>query len=221
MNLPNIPTDNYYKFKSIGYLSILIVTLFFGGTYYFNRLDFISQTENDLIRIKLKKEIGEIKKRQIEEYSEKIKRENLNYSKLGLSEQTKIDFFIKNSSKMELDANYRDYLEFLYRNEDRLFNLGSYYKKIEQLEMELDSIDVEQQIFIKELSLFSDLQFKRNKGDWFYHILYIIVVALLLISVKRSFNEWKTKVQDKIDEKFALEIELMRKKASERSVTNN
>jgi len=211
MNIPNLPTDNFYKFLSLAGLVTAIASFI------------IFNSESD----KLDTDINDLRTSIVELEADKVYLESdsiviarrvnslskIDSSLLSLnSDSITAAYFKANAENLKKDKNLREYFEFLFDNEEQINPEIFKIKKI------MDEIKTQKKI-MKELFLKESLIVRKNqilhrhlnKLKWTGIFFVVFFTAGIFIAI-RGFSSWYKLVQKPSDEKLKFEIEAQRKK---------
>jgi len=203
--IPNLPTDNLYKFSFLGGLTIVIFAIF------------LISTKGESIREKLNIFSLEIAKYNSETVS--ITKELVQLEK----ENTKLESDIGNVKHNKGDYNqyitvilsklndkiYREYISFISEHENIIF---PYNAQIDKLDVKSEKIKEK----MNQVSLNIDIINVRNKQldlEFIYYcILLIVVIALEVLGFSIAINGRKgwVKFQNIADEKNAIELSILK-----------
>ena len=202
--LPNLPTDNLYKFKFLGGICILLFAAYMYSTQFNLSLTNLMKSKIEVKKLSLNYNI-------LKENSEKFKKENENFEKqLQKIKSEPIDSIYdldKIKSDLLNDKNYRDYFEFVHKYKNEILPTGQSTLKLERIKIEFENItkEIQQNRLDAEVSLLSQE----------YELYKLILVSLItfflvkygLITTKSSYKEWYELVQKPNDELLRQEIE--------------
>jgi len=208
-SIPNLPTDNLYKFYAISGIVLILFTLTF-ETIVLTSLDEKSHKISELININeiefnyLKKDVE-----SLENEMDLLKSETKDYSIVQDSSYDKNKSLDNKLDKLKTDSNYRDYQEFYYKYENKLIPEVEKLNELNELrklyvknnrEFDLKRVELESknEELIDNLSQF-------NK--FFYFGLFLLFQGFYLSFI--GFRNWKTKVQDLLDRKLEIELRLL------------
>ena len=211
--IPNLPTDNLYKFYAITGVSISLFSFVFVILCYLNLINDIdnlnARTEIlTLEAIFLKEDIKEYKNLKVELTEEYKSYEFPPADSIG----NKYELRKFQLEKLRTDSSYRDYLKFLEDYESQVFPILKTAKEL--LELGENIISAKRKYELKD----SELQYKREKSKkklLELVLIYIIGVIALFYGYKlarKGFRLWKINVQEIIDEKLKLELEILQLK---------
>lgn len=131
MTIPNIPTDNYYKFFALSgiVISITCVILFF------NQYNIINDA---LDKIEIEISQFEIERKFIEEDS-LVLQKDINLAQISDSSLSNFnidsvitEFFKSNVASLQRDKNQRDFFDFLFKYEDKIIPILPKYRKLKE-----------------------------------------------------------------------------------------
>ena len=204
--IPNLPTDNLYKFKFLGGISILLFAAYIYSTQLINSYSKLTESKIEVKKLEFRKDLitDNIKetKKEISELRKKFEFVNLD------KKNNEVDFETFKTNILN-DKNYREYLVFTSTYQ-YLLPGGSSFKKIDKLtsdaeqllkEFEKNSINIEALFFQSEYE---------SKKLGFVSIMFLILCYFGLKYIKIGYNEWFEFVQKPSDEKLKLEIEKLR-----------
>lgn len=160
MEIPNIPTDNYYKFLSLSGILIMVASMFFCITQ-----DNAISREIDNIDLELAK--LELEKKFLTEDSKKVEKqiEDLQKSADKLEGKDPDEevgaFFKSNQTSIQNDKNFRDYLEFIFKYKEELI---PQIIKAEKIKIEFEKQKkLDRELQIKTLSIKFKTKILRSK----------------------------------------------------------
>jgi hypothetical protein len=207
--VPNLPTDNLYKFYAISGIVLILFTLTF-ETIILRDLEEKSNRIKELIKInELQTKYLYEDVLSLEKESEILKNELNEYSIEEDSTFDKSKALDKKLEKLKSNSGYRDYLEFYYKHQTELIPEFGKLKEIMELtdkhvakkrEYEIKSVEIES----KKNELKDNL---KNFKQFFYIGIYLAIQGIFL-SIS-GFRKWKLKVQDKLDKKLELELKIL------------
>ncbi len=211
MEIPNIPTDNYYKFLSLSGVLIMVTSLFIGLTEYNSISTDIDNIDLEVTKLKLDKKflIEDLKKVeiQIDDLQKSTDVHNLNDSY-----EENFIFLKSNQTSIQNDKNFRDYIEFIFKYKRELMP--------EIIKAEKIKIDIAKQkkfdreIQIKQATIEFKTKLLRSKANTWYFMSITCVIFFIsgqFIS-KKGFKNWYLLVQKPSDEKLKLEVDELKKK---------
>lgn len=177
---------------------------------YDNLSDKINSLENDSKLIRLEKEF------LLEDITDF--RSKLSNLKNSLKEyEASLDSTISKShrfddlvSNIRTDLDYREYIEFTFKYREYLIPELQEKKEIEEVGQKI--ILAQREYQIKELKIESKLaDISRIRYELIIElIICFIIIYLSLKLAKKGFSLWQIKVQNPIDKKLKLEIELLK-----------
>lgn len=199
--MPNLPTDNLYKFKFISGVLILAFAAYIYVTevnYSFSNIikSSISSKKLDLQISLLENKLNEIK---IEELKLKIKTINL-----SLSER----YYLKN-----YHSGQEAYIDSIYS----IINIDNSILAIKRNNQSIESLENEAKVINNEIAnnlIELNLCITRSSYDTKILIITSIITFILIFYGRRitksGYNEWHQLVQKPIDEKLMLELKKMK-----------
>ncbi|MEW7292870.1 hypothetical protein [Aquimarina sp. 2304DJ70-9] len=211
-NIPSLPTDNLYKFYAITGLTICVITASFLGVSYIKLKDDQYAINAELALLHVEVEFAEEKSKDIVKLINKLDKEVDAFYKgqeleVNSSPSTnRYEIEVDRQVKLAVDKELREYYKFQFDYEKQLFPYKVKQAKIPELIEELDV--VKKAIKLKSVEVNSKsvkLDMKRNQLISLTMLCSIIIVFGIWLS-NRGFYLWKTRVQDKIDEKLKLEL---------------
>lgn len=208
--IPNLPTDNFYKFSFLGGIAIIILTSFFSITQYQTINEKFDNYELEVIKLNtengiLHEDLGKI--------DEAVKKLDIKVSEL---KPTKKDI---NKDEAEMikklnNKNYREKIAFLSEHEKYLFPYIADYEelvnKTEQYKEKKNQLNLNEEI----------LQFKKshlNREVYYQSYLIFVSVLLYIFGVYITVygrHEW-LRLQKIADEKNEIELAIMKKHLSQ------
>ena len=201
MNIPNLPTDNLYKFKFLSGILILIFTCYIYVTQMYVIILNIDNAEVNEVKYKINKEIITRNYRLIES---EIKAFEENFTKMYSKDLT-LKFASKNVKINSINKNERRLIE-LEQNLNKLKLIDNNAKNIESLKITLsqlqerkDALNLEFQISIKKAKL------EIQKLKYITIFLGLLFVSGIFISI-RGYKEWYELVQKPNDIKLQDEV---------------
>ena len=201
MNIPNLPTDNLYKFKFLSGILILIFTCYIYVTQMYVIILNIDNAEVNEVKYKINKEIITRNYRLIES---EIKAFEENFTKMYSKDLT-LKFASKNVKINSINKNERRLIE-LEQNLNKLKLIDNNAKNIESLKITLsqlqerkDALNLEFQISIKKAKL------EIQKLKYITIFLGLLFVSRIFISI-RGYKEWYELVQKPNDIKLQDEV---------------
>ena len=203
ITIPNLPTDNLYKFKFLSGILILIFTCYIYVTQMYVVILNLDDAELNAVRYKIHKEIIDKNYKLIDN---KIKLFNKKFTKVNShdykqklqSEELK---YIKHGKK-----NIKEHIKHLEQHQNELLSIDQDAKNIELLEKKLslldektDDLNLEFQISIKKVKLEME-KFK-------YLAIFLLLLLFFGIRLSRNgYKEWYELVQKPTDIKLQYEI---------------
>jgi hypothetical protein len=213
MNIPSLPTDNYYKFFAIAGLTICIVSVALFWTEMNTIYDGVDKLRIDLVQLNSEKKF-------LNQDLDRIDTSLAHWGKIDSSilnrdVDSEIAAYFKNKSESLIhNKNLRDYYEFLFKYEDKI---NPKISKARELRSRLDTQNVisrrieMQDALINQKTILVQERFKRLNLVGLILLTFFINGIVMLI---RGFARWYVLVQKPSDEKLRLEIEDLRKRSS-------
>jgi hypothetical protein len=207
--LPNIPTDNLYKFIFIAGLTIILTGLVILVTQYNSITNSLGKLEFEVGKIEsesayLRKEASElgIELKALDKKTSNIKADSFEIN------QHLIDL----KSNLLNDKNYREYLSFLFAHESDLVPYSKEFSKL----MKINEILEAKQ---KQITLNGDiimLKIRQLRRETIRLVVISILLSLMMFTGYRiansGYHKWYTLVQKPADEKLNLELLELKKK---------
>jgi hypothetical protein len=210
-SLPNLPTDNIYKFKFLGGVSILIFVAYIYSTQIINTFSKILETKIEIQKLEFQQERME---RDSTLIKDEIETFNKAYKKIKFVEKDSTIDLDELKLNLLTDKNYREYLEFIYKHKNDLLPTGQSFERLKKLQFKQEVIfnEVDKNLInLKTLMIALDYEL--------YKLFAISILSVILLIygwkiTKKGYNEWHELVQKPNDEKLKEEI---RKLKSENS----
>lgn len=206
-SIPNLPTDNLYKFSFLGGLTLIIVAtfLFFTQGESMKEKSNILEIEiakitddtvffnNDLIQ--LKNEIDDT----LESDIGKNKYPNGDYKQRVSNMLTNLN-----------DKNYREYISFISEHENIIFPNNAI---IDKLVVKTEQYKEKMKLVTLNIAVIDVKNKQLNREFESFYLLSIVVILLILLGSKIATNGRKgwVKFQNIADEKNAIELEILKK----------
>jgi hypothetical protein len=200
MEIPNLPTDNLYKFMAISGVTIAIVGFlmsYYGYRDSITELDKI-HTEYCLLDFEIKnlKSLDSLISNEIND----IKSELIKYGNLDDNIKEKIE--IDEIKKYYSVPKNRDLYVFLHTYKSELFPEFKKYEEIKQKETKKDELEQNikrNEILLKErYRIWKDTKNQINKLNW----MWVIFTGLGTYIAINGFILWYKKVQKYLDEEI-------------------
>jgi len=204
-SIPNLPTDNLYKFSFLGGLTILILATFL----FFTQGESIKEKSNiiGLEIVKITAETNSLKDDliQLEKVTAALE------SDIGNNKHPKGDYkqYIANMLTNLNDKNYRDYISFISEHENIIFpnnaqidklvvKTAQYKEKVKQVSLNIDILEVKNKQLKRESETFS--------------LLLIVVIGLIFLgaSIATYGRKGWVEFQKISDEKNAIELSILK-----------
>jgi hypothetical protein len=201
MTIPNLPTDNLYKFTFLGGLTIVIASCILFLTQYnllSDKIDTISLSSAEL----------ETELNFIGEDINFIAKETLKM-KTNLKGEDTVDIYADweaLSNKLEKDKNFREYYSFLLEHKEDVLPYRKQFVELESMTNKIDSLN-RKSIATKNI-LKEKLQLIKKEYRMLV-ILSIVCCAFIFIGGKmaiKGHKDWLNLVQKPADEKARLEL---------------
>jgi len=207
--LPNIPTDNLYKFTFIAGLTIMLTALVILATQY----NSVTNSTD-----KLEFEIG------------KIVSESAYFTKESAKLKIELDAIIKKTSNFKSDTfdinqhisdlknhlltdkNYREYLSFVFAHKSDLTPYSEEVNKLNKIN-EILQVKGKQIILNSDITNLKVTQLRRENNRLIViSILYCLITYIGFRIANSGYNKWYTLVQKPSDEKLKMELLELKKK---------
>ncbi len=211
MTIPNLPTDNYYKFLALSGVVIAITC----AILFLNQMNTLDSEVNSLgievSQSKLEKKFLE------EDYSEitnQIKSLGSYDTVLAKSNLDSMitEYFKKNLTSLQTDKNTRDFYEFMFKYEDKIIPIGP---KVQKIKASLsEQTQIKRKLDLKIVTIEEKLKIIRHKKNYllFTGIGLVIFCIIGIRIASKGFVKWYNLVQKPSDDKLALEIKELRNK---------
>jgi hypothetical protein len=211
MEIPNIPTDNYYKFLSLSGVLIMVASIFFCFTQYNSISTEIENIDLELTKLELEKKFLTEDSKKVEMQIDDLQKHADKLNGKDPDEEVRT-FFKFNQTSIQNDKNFRDYLEFLFKYKEEMI---PEIIKAEKIKIEFEKQKkLDRELQIKTLSIKFKTKLLGNKiNTWLFISLTcaLFFISGLIIS-KRGFKNWYLLVQKLSDEKLKLEVDELKKK---------
>jgi len=207
LTIPNLPTDNLYKFKFLGGIAILIFTAYLYSTQINTSISKIIELEIEGQKAKYQVAILKSKSKEIEKETLTF---NSEYNRIKKAKTDSIFDLEKMKGDLLNDKNYRDYLQFIFAHKNEILPTGQSIEKIEKLQLELIKINnvLDNNLINVQISIV------KAKYEMYRLILVGLITLILFIYGKKitntSYNEWYTLVQKPNDDKLKEEIDKLK-----------
>ncbi|KAB5489420.1 hypothetical protein [Flagellimonas hadalis] len=219
ISIPNLPTDNLYKFEAISGVFIFLFAVVFlslQGVEYLDDINDLEKKESiEILQMRhllqdqewLSKEI-DLLKSQVKELDSFMKYDGLD----GDNDFINLNAHEKLHKRLDLskDPNYRDYMEFRYKYREDIFPNLKTFKELAELTKENEKT-------LRKLSISNiDLNFyelKINQRGKILKLLILVCCILMILGTIlaiRGFRHWYIKVQSKIDLKMDYEVKSLK-----------
>jgi hypothetical protein len=213
MELPNLPTDNLYKFMSL--TGIMFVVFFY--VYPLTRIDRIRNEQTILVaeQGKLNASTEILKLRQNSLLKDLLTLEKKIDDKYGkpdsldkLEKKPRIN--LDNLWNNLHDKEYREYLKFTFDYEKKIIPEKNELQLLKSMTDSINEIGNKQKLILVDIkSKNAQISEKiKQERNWLW--MEIIGLSLGLILIILGFKFWYYKVQIPLDEKLRLENELLK-----------
>ena len=205
MNIPSLPTDNLYKFISLSGVTIVLATFLFYGTIYIDIFNRIDGMESEV-------SILELDSKFITEDQQQLEKKIAHLAKyfpgniIGNIDSSITQHFVKESKELINDKNLREYYDFIFKNENKIFPEK---QKIELIKSENERIISLNRIYEKkvvQIRTKSNIILRLNHRLSSVSTILGILVAIGILMALYGFKKWYNKVQKPTDEKLAIEL---------------
>ena len=214
MNIPNLPTDNLYKFLA---LSGVVISLFF-NIYPDYVLDEIREEVT-----KIETESGELKlevlflEEEQEELEKKISKANTEISRYQYSDTLETVIIVEELKKQLLGKENRDYLEFIFKYKNEILPAMKLKEEIrladEKIYSNLKIIRLKSLQVNRKLEIMKEKNEKAKGSNWMWALGSGIGVFMMIT----GFRLWYTRVQKPLDQKLINELSLTDDKLNEQT----
>lgn len=207
--VPNLPTDNLYKFYAI---TGIVICLFSASFIILSTVKIEDDLDNismKLARITLEGDFLDKDSERVEKLANELEKELNEYDLPKDSIFNKYENFITRHDKLRSDKDYRDYTKLLYDYEIKLFPEIQKFNKIEELKAELLTSNRKQQIKLAEIKEYNIKAKRKSRKLILTFILGLLAFIYGHKLAKKGFKLWKSKVQDIIDQKLKIELDLL------------
>lgn len=204
MQLPNLPTDNLYKFMA---LFGLIGLMFFITTSFYA----INSLEDEIIKLNTKKinfkyELREFQKR------DSILSIDLNNTSTKISKYLPlVDSINRKNYYDELrtdlqDAEYRSYLEFYFKYKEKLFPDLEKYNSLVEKKIERRKVLEVMSRKAHDINRLSDVVLEKNNRLKSFKNIYLWSYIFCAFIMMSGFTLWYIRVQVFLDRKLKNEV---------------
>jgi hypothetical protein len=211
MNIPTLPTDNFYKFISLAGITITLAAVFLVTSMYDSINKEIDEIKIDNIKLtdemdNIQVDIKIIKNEQLE-----LSRSLGKYDSL-VNDPFSVEQFLSDIDAIKNDKNYREYLEFWFKYRHFVIPEIAVHKLIKE-KMKQQEIIRRKAILNGNLILIHIDIMERK----LYELIVICVISSLLVYfglniAYRGFSQWYSLVQEPSDKKLALEVQELKAK---------
>lgn len=210
MTIPNLPTDNLYKFLALSGVAIVSISIVLFVTQYTEIHSEIDIIQTEIVSLREETKFLEEDMKILQTEIDEMPKPDSLYEDVNLDSAITA-YFKTNSRKLIDDKNLRDYLEFLFKYENQVFPAHVRIKRMEEKygkNREISRTQVLKSALIEEKTRICGDKLKR---------LTVITALLVLFSIggcyiaKFGFMQWFLLVQKPSDEKLRLELERLKK----------
>lgn len=208
MTIPNLPTDNLYKFLALSGVLLIVLALIM-PRFTINRLDEESdKIEAELLILELETDVIANKTEKLKESIDRQKRVLSMYEHSGDTTLSKIS--IAKLHKDLQDPKHREFLKFLYDYEDKILPVQKLQDEVDSYFVELDKLEYETKkksglITIKNKAFARNTE---NALDYFKLWYFMGISGAILMVV--GFMLWYNRVQKVLDAKLLQELKEVR-----------
>ena len=212
MTIPNLPTDNLYKFKFLGGLTLIIASCYIFLIQYNNLSDKIAALKISISEIKTESTFIKQDSLFIQKEIVRLKKE-LNVNDTSNNDNNHKDLMIK----LEKDRNFREYYSFVLSHNEELLPKLKDIEKLRAIITKNDSLNRKSIYNLNLISTKTDIVEKE-----YYHLLLlsILCIGLVYAGIKMTSNghdKWLNLVQKPTDEKILLELKQLKEKINKKS----
>lgn len=211
MEIPNIPTDNYYKFLSLSGILIMVVTMFFCVNQQNSLSTEIENINFELTKLELERKFLTEDSKKVEIQIEDLEK-HANKIDVKAPDKEVSNFFKFNQTSIQNDKNFRDYLEFLFKYKEEMI---PEITKAEKIKIELEKqkkLERELQFKIVSIDLKTKLLGSKINTSLFINVTGVLFFVGGCIISRRGFKNWYLLVQKPSDEKLQLEVDELKKR---------
>lgn len=203
MNVPNLPTDDFYKFLSLSGLFIFLLSVLYPIITVNDLEKDVSNTTIELKKLRL--EISFLESRALK-IQNRITETNKMLARYDLDDTVVQQIDLDALIDRLFDSEYREFLEFRYKYQDKIFPVFALNKKIELEVAEYESIAREIQMKSLDIKLKSELNGERVDAAKKTYLLWSIGQIFGGLISLFGFRNWYEKVQKPLDLKLEYEI---------------
>ena len=197
MTIPNLPTDNLYKFIALSGVTIILVSILFYSSEIIELYDSTKTIESEI----------EILELDIEFFDEDVKAFESDVMLIDSSVSHNYDFQL---DKVMKDKNLRDYFEFLFQYEDRIFPEKIKPDLIKSEMNRIDDLHREIRKKIKLVEIKNKMVNSKNNTLIITAVLPLFLIIIGWAMARYGFKQWYKMIQGPIDEKIAIELKNLR-----------
>ncbi|GGG33413.1 hypothetical protein GCM10011344_37840 [Dokdonia pacifica] len=209
-SVPNLPTDNLYKFYA---LSGIFIAIFSMSIILLTSFELEREIRNmELTEQKLKVDSIYFKGYRLELESKYKTINNVlrSFPEKDYTENSRKEYQ-QNLANIQADPKWREYLAFIFKYEDQIIPGQSELKEIDKIlkEMEIASKGLE----LKKVELESikrGIKYEKNKLKFIYLFgsLFFLIGSMLSFF---GFRLWKNRIQKIIDKKNKIELRILKR----------
>lgn len=205
MILPNLPTDNLYKFIALSGIIILLLSITTPQIMLNKIADNIIEEETELRRWQLEIEFLKEERQFVTDKMALVDSMRSKYN-LNIDEQANIS--TQEFIDRLYDQDYRNALQFFYNNREKIF--PSWEISNEIIKQLNDLSDAYKQIRLKKFQIDRNFEIiKKNKQKTItYWWLFIVGTIIGLIMSFFGFYFWYVRVQKYLDKKLYYELKI-------------
>ncbi len=204
MNIPNLPTDNLYKFIA---LSGIIITLFCSIIPHI----ILNEIIDDIDTIQTERGELEFEIAKLEDRSDELEKDidmvNSLLSKYEYDDSTNRVVNLDDLNENLSDPEYRDYLQFKFDNEYDIFPVLKLHEKTKELSLEIKELHHGVLLKSYQMNRKSELFKKRTKRINKINISWVLGQLVGIFMMILGFNLWYFRVQKLLDKKLKKEVE--------------
>ena len=211
-SIPNVPTDNLYKFYALSGIFIIIFSIVFSIYFGYKIVDELILLHNSNSMVALEIDFLNSDVEFILNKTKQLENDVSNFYSKPDSLKNESKILSESIKKAKTDQNWRNYLEFYFKNKNHIIPGLAILIEIDSLETKIKTNLRE----IQKKHLSNELKLRELK----IKIIELIIVLVIGISLIKSgfklsnkgFKLWKTNVQDLIDQKLKIELRLLNSK---------
>ncbi len=214
MNIPNIPTDNYYKFFALSGVTITIASTIIYLTQSNVLKNDLNKMDIEIVKLKVEKTFLIEDRGKTDRELESLPK--IDSSLSSINQDSAFTVNLLKEIKSVNNKKIKDYYEFIFKYEDNIFPQKSKLHKITE-EVEKQS-QIRREIELKTALIKTNLKHVEEKNRTLTINGIILCIFFIIGSqmAARGFIKWYKLVQKPSDEKLRLEIEDMKKKNTDK-----